>query len=250
MELSLCPRVPQRWESPPPGQSRRSSLATLPLLWGMEGAIEQRELCVISWRSSDHEPLMSSLCAQISFRESQSRSWRETIEMFQHPIYPTAVALDPFFFFFSLATVSQPEPNQSQPGCPAGGIDELCRSGPASTVPFSPALTRSFVSLSFADPSVFFLATSSSDLDSDSPIPAQRPTTADPRNPHRAARGPIHFLDFHRIPNLSADAQQASAPPLQAQGSLSNRKPVLAAKTLPACHQSSDDSLRLASLRG
>lgn len=156
MELSLCPRVPQRWESPPPGQSRRSSLATLPLLWGMEGAIEQRELCVISWRLSDHEPLMSSLCAQISFRESQSRSWRETIEMFQHPIYPTAVALDPFFFFFSLATVSQPEPNQSQPGCPAGGIDELCRSGPASTVPFSPALTRSFVSLSFADPSVFF----------------------------------------------------------------------------------------------
>lgn len=156
MELSLCPRVPQRWESPPPGQSRRSSLATLPLLWGMEGAIEQRELCVISWRLSDHEPLMSSLCAQISFRESQSRSWRETIEMFQHPIYPTAVSLDPFFFFFLLATVSQPEPNQSQPGCPAGGIDELCRSGPASTVPFSPALTRSFVSLSFADPSVFF----------------------------------------------------------------------------------------------
>lgn len=193
---------------------------------------------------------MSSLCAQISFRESQSRSWRETIEMFQHPIYPTAVSLDPFFFFFSLATVSQPEPNQSQPGSPAGGIDELCRSGPASTVPFSPALTRSFVSLSFADPSGFFLATSSSDLDSDSPIPAQRPTTADPRNPHRAARGPIHFLDFHRIPNLSADAQQASAPPLQAQGSLSNRKLVLTAKTLPACHQSSDDSLRLASLRG
>lgn len=193
MELSLCPRVPQRWESPPPGQSRRSSLATLPLLWGMEGAIEQRELCVISWRSSDHEPLMSSLCAQISFRESQSRSWRETIEMFQHPIYPTAVALDPFFFFFSLATVSQPEPNQSQPGCPAGGIDELCRSGPASTVPFSPALARSFVSLSFADPSVFFLATSSSDLDSDSPIPAQRPTTADPEIPTGQPEAPSIF---------------------------------------------------------
>lgn len=188
---------------------------------------------------------MQSLCAQISFRGSWSSSWRET-KMFQHPIYPTAVSLDPFFFFFachSLAT-SRTELNQSQPGTPAGGIDELCRSGPASTAAFrsvQPSRVRSC--LFHCCPSFFSLATSSSDLDS-----ARLNHHCRSTNPHRAERGPSTL--WTSLPNLSADAQQASAPPLQAQGSLSNRKPILAADTLPACHQRSDDSLRLASLRG
>lgn len=101
--------------------------------------------------------------------------------MFQHPIYPTAESLDPFFFFFfachSLATRTEPEP--AQPGTPAGGIDELCRSGPASTVLFSPVQpSRVRLCLFLLLSSFFSLATSSSDLDS-----AQRPTTADPRIP-------------------------------------------------------------------